>query len=134
MIWQVQSIITCIALCTPRLPNCFKVKKKSELLFGFLPVAILISNRFQCVMSQIYNLLFLSRGLIPWELWRIKSLASYFFAHCVIMNLSLCNHKSMLVSLLPCFDWNVCSALYFCTNKPKCDSRIVLAKNWSIII
>ena len=52
-----------------------------ELLFGFPPVAFLISNQFQCVISQmkeeknsgqIYDILFLSYD-------RINLLYSYFF-------------------------------------------------------
>ena len=54
-----------------RIPLSESAKNNAVLLFCFLPVAILISNRFQCVISQIkenkisdqiHNSFFFSRG------------------------------------------------------------------------
>ena len=56
----------------------------------FSPVAILISNWFQCVISQMKEDRFLIKflsyyfwvGVIPFQL--INLLLSYFFAHCMV--------------------------------------------------
>ena len=59
----------CMALCTSE--SVQSAKNNAVLLFGLLVVAILISNQFQCVISQMkenkflirfINLLFLSRN------------------------------------------------------------------------
>ena len=67
----------CMALWKPRLPNLFKVQTNTVLLFGFSPVAILISTRFQRVTSQMREDEFLFKFIIycfwveviPLELW-----------------------------------------------------------------
>ena len=64
-----------------------KFQKNLVLLFGFPPVAILISNRCQCVIilnerkqisDQSYTLWCLSRGYTFWVM------IVTFFAHCII--------------------------------------------------
>ena len=67
-------------------------KKKLVLLFGFPPVAFVISNRFQCVISQMKENKFLIKlliyyfwvGVIPFELWSNKFSVKLLFVHTVL--------------------------------------------------
>ena len=90
--------LLCVALCTPRLLIFFKVKKKNlVLLFDFLPVAFLISNRFQCVISQIKGNKFLIKfliyyfwvGVMPFELWSNEFTVKLLFLHTVQLYLRI---------------------------------------------
>ena len=58
--------LLCMALCTPRLPNLSKCKQNRVHLFGFSPVAFLISNRFRFWV------------IIEW----IYCTVTFFIAHC----------------------------------------------------
>ena len=84
MIRHDKSMVTGMDLCTPRVPNLFKVQTKIPLLFSSSPYssdlkiqtisACHVSNERKQISDQIYNLLFLSRGytyrveVIPTEL------------------------------------------------------------------
>ena len=73
-------IVTCIALCTPRLPNfCQSAKINVVPLFGVSPRSDIniqpisvchVSNERKQMFNQIYNLLFWVQ-VIPWELWSL---------------------------------------------------------------
>ena len=75
-----------MALCTPRLPICFKSANKiAVLLFGFPPVSVKFSvstsqmkeNKFLLKFTIYYFLV----AVIPWELWwnEFTVLVTYFF-------------------------------------------------------
>ena len=98
MVWhESQSIVTCIVLCAPTPPRVLiffqSANKNLVLLFGFPPVVFLISNRFQCVISNerkqisdnIFDLLFLSRGYTFWVMIEWIYCTVTFFAHCIVL-------------------------------------------------
>ena len=91
MIWQVQSIVSCMVLCAPRVPIFFKVNKKNlVLLFGFPPVTFLIPNRFQCIISQMKEKKFLIKCLIHY--FRVGVMPSELWSHEFTVQLLLCAH------------------------------------------
>ena len=67
----------------------FFFKVQTKILFGFPPVAFLISNRFQCVISQMKENRFLIKfliyyfliGVMSFELWSNDCKVT-FCAHC----------------------------------------------------
>ena len=93
--------LLCMALCTPRLPNFSQVQKQNlVLLFGFPPVAFLISNRLQCVISQMKDNEFMIKfiiyyfwvGVMPFELWSIEFTVQLLFLHTVYQICSFFAH------------------------------------------
>ena len=93
MVWhEIQSIVTCIVLCAPRVPIFFQSAKINfVLLFGFPPVAFLISNRFQCVIYQMkenkfvikFMIYYLWVGVMPFELWSNELTVQLLILHTV---------------------------------------------------
>ena len=89
---------------------CSSAKKFVVLLFGFPPVAFLIFNRFQCVISQMKENTYLIKFItyyfwvevMPFQLWSNEFTVKLLFVHCRSYTRVLTHYKVLLRKCIKC--------------------------------